>query len=105
MFLINEPLIKTINLTDENVVMVVWESYWYQEDTDELTKIVFDILGGVTTTENIRGADRTNVRFVYKAGNFLLNFECYSQSCWLEAEDELSRDFLVEIVKGMSSHT
>jgi hypothetical protein len=98
MFLINEPLIKAVNLTSENVI-IIWESYWYQDDIEELMSIFFNNLDDVSITENIKGADRSNIRFNYKTGYFVLNFESYSQSCWIEPEDELSRVFLTQIEK------
>ncbi|MFT5756009.1 MAG: hypothetical protein ACI9LM_000721 [Alteromonadaceae bacterium] len=101
MFLINEPLIKSVNLTNENVVMIVWEAYWYQEDVDELMTKVFQALGEVNIIENMQGADRTNIRFNYKTRHFSLNFECYSQSCWVEPEDELSAVLNTEIAQSI----
>jgi hypothetical protein len=61
--------------------------------------MIFNNLTEVTITENTQGADRSNIRFNYKTGRFLLNFECYSQSCWVEPEDELSGEFLPQIAK------
>jgi len=85
--------------------MIFWESYWYQEDVDGLTVILIKHLEGAEITERIIGADRINVRFSYKYRYFVLNFEYYSQSCWIEAEDGPSEAFIAKIAQNIKSLT
>jgi hypothetical protein len=49
------------------------------------------------TLEIIMGADRAYQRFEYQSDFFTLQFECNSQSCWIEAEDETSRQALPQL--------
>jgi len=99
MFLINESLIKSVKLTNDRIVMIFWEPYWYQEDVDGLTAILIKFVEGAEITESIIGADRINVRFSYKHGYFVLNFEYYSQSCWIE--DKSSDVFIANIAQSI----
>ena len=103
MFLINESLIKSVKLTDDHIVMIIWQSYWHQEDIDTLTSTLIKHVEGAKITENVVGADRINIRFCYKKGDFILNFENYSQSCWIEAEDESSEVFIAQIAQSITS--
>lgn len=63
-----------------------------EEDFECLTQLVLAQLAQVTILEKIPGADRHNVRFraqvAQEYGYFIVNFEVYSQSCWLEAESD-----------------
>jgi len=66
--------------------------FWFQEDINKLYQDVFSLLDDIEIKEVISGADRENIRFSWQINyNFILNFDCYSQSCWLEAENELSQ--------------
>ena len=65
--------------------------YWYQEDIEILSNKIFDNLPEVTIIENIEGADRVNIRFLWQGKYYYsLNFDYYSQSIWIEGEDETS---------------
>jgi hypothetical protein len=66
--------------------------FWFQEDINQLYQDVFSLLDDIEIKEVISGADRENIRFSWQINyDFILNFDCYSQSCWLEAENELSQ--------------
>ncbi len=70
--------------------------FWFQEDINTLYLGIFSLLEDVVIKEVISGADRENIRFSWQINyDFILNFDCYSQSCWLAAENELSQDKLV----------
>jgi len=101
MFLINEPLIKEVQVQENSVVIIIWQQHWQQEDIDNLVSIIFHNLESIKITESVVGADRHYCRFHYQSRHYVLHFECYSQSCWLEAEDELSNVFISQIAKNI----
>ncbi|MEO9509432.1 MAG: DUF3630 family protein [Nonlabens ulvanivorans] len=76
----------TLTLIDDNSLQINFTDAWYQEDTPSLTAYLFEQLGNCSTLEVILGADRENCRFEWQQNYFILNFECYSQSCWIENE-------------------
>ena len=94
-----------MKLTDDYIVMIFWKSYWHQEDIHTLASTLIKHLEGAEITENIIGADRINVRFCFKHGYFVLNFESYSQSCWIEAEDKSSEVLTAQIAQYITSIT
>ena len=63
---------------------------WFQEDIEELYQQVFSALIQVNIQGKITGADRENIRFSWQGHYFVLNFDCCSQSCWLEGQDNES---------------
>ena len=63
---------------------------WFQEDIENLSTLIFSQIKSFEIQENIVGADRENIRFGWQNNYFILNFDCYSQSCWLEGQDEVS---------------
>jgi hypothetical protein len=82
--------INSVSL-EAKLIGISFDTFWYQEDIDVLQQYILRIIGKTKLVENILGADRVNIRFVWKNDyNFVLNFDCYSQSCWLESENELS---------------
>ncbi len=86
--------IHSVKLGD-NCVEIYFEPVWYQEDIKSLQQVIFLSLDNVRIQEKISGADRENIRFVWQEQHyFILNFDCYSQSCWLEGQDEQSSDYL-----------
>jgi len=73
--------------------------FWYQEDIEQLTESILTNLSKIQVLETIQGADRENVRFHWhEKFYFVLNFDCYSQSCWLEGEDEKSIEQLKHLM-------
>ena len=91
--------IEYLNITsteflEESVILFSFNNEWQQEDIKQLSKLIIAQLLGVSTIEHVQGADREMVRIWWQQGYFVLNFEYYSQSCWLEAEDENSREKL-----------
>jgi len=102
MFLINEPLIKRVQVLDNNVVIITWQQHWYQEEIDNLVSVIFHNVESTKIIESVIGADRHCCRFNYRTGHYVLNFEYYSQSCWIEAEDELSNVFISTIAQDIA---
>jgi len=74
---------KTVN---SNSLQLLFNLDWYQEDTLNLSEIVFDKLEDCQILEKISGADKEYVRFIWHGHAFIINFECYSESCWIEHE-------------------
>ncbi len=65
-------------------------SDWYQEDINELIELLFLPIKSIAIQDKIIGADRENIRFSWDDFYFVLNFDYYSQSCWIEGQDSAS---------------
>ncbi len=74
---------KDIIVTDKNI--------------ETLIDILFSPIMPVTIQEKIIGADRENIRFSWAGHHFVLNFEIYSQSCWIEGQDGQSTELLATL--------
>lgn len=81
--------IKALSKQD-SYVDITFENYWSQEDILSLQQLVLLPLIEVSIQEKNMGADRESIRFYWNESNFVLNFDCYSQSCWIEAHDNSS---------------
>lgn len=76
-------------------------SSWYQEDIMSLSTKIFESLPTIKIIEKIEGADRVNIRFLWlEKYCFSLNFDYYSQSCWVEGEDDSSKMQLNKLTIG-----
>lgn len=74
------------------------QAYWHQEDVKSFYESLFSLVENIVIKEVISGADRENIRFLWQQRyDFVLNFDCYSQSCWLEAENEFSERQLLAL--------
>jgi hypothetical protein len=89
--------IDKISLYEQQSIMVAFNNEWIQENIDQLTALLMDQCGRLKTLEIITGADRAYMRLEYQGDFFTLQFECNSQSCWIEAEDETSRQALPQL--------
>ena len=80
------------------------DDYWYQEDIKCFYDRLFSLLDDITIKEIISGADRENIRFLWQQrDDFILNFDCYSQSCWLEAENEFSQQQIPALFNSLTN--
>lgn len=86
--------IASLILINENSLQINFTNNWYQEDVSQLTTDILSALTGHHILETISGADRENCRFEWQQEYFMLNFECYSQSCWIENETTPNLSFL-----------
>lgn len=93
-------LIKEVTQQAEYLA-VIFNDSWFQEDIEALTKLVFSSLISVNIQEKIIGADRENIRFSWQGHYFILNFDCCSQSCWLEGQDNASTGYLNQLYSGL----
>ncbi len=76
---------------------VTFNNDWYQKNIAALTELLFLPIMPVVIQEKIIGADRENIRFSWDGNYFVLNFECYSQSCWIEGQDSTSTERLTTL--------
>ena len=95
-------VIESIELSSAHIIIVHFKCFWYQEDIELLSSMLFAKLSKIQVVETIQGADRENTRFVWQTKyHFSLNFDCYSQSCWLEGEDERSNEQLTHLIPAL----
>ncbi|TYK66521.1 DUF3630 family protein [Colwellia echini] len=73
---------------------ILFAQNWYQEDITELSKLVFLPVEPVIIKEQNFGADREDIRFNWNENYFVLNFDFYSQSCWIEGQDSAATECL-----------
>ncbi|MCJ8294511.1 MAG: DUF3630 family protein [Colwellia sp.] len=76
---------------------VSFKNDWYQENIAALITLLLSPIMPVTIQEKIIGADRENIRFCWQDHYFVLNFDCYSQSCWLEGQGSKSTEYLAHL--------
>lgn len=72
----------------KNVIDIRFQDYWYQEDIENLYNAILSHLEDASLLESTLGADRHNYRILWSNVYLIINFDCYSQSCWIEAETE-----------------
>ena len=92
--------ITTVALINNNSLQISFNNDWYQENISNLSEFVFEKLDRYQVTEEVLGADMQYYRFKYNKHQFILHFECYSQSCWIEKEvdnDENTMELLLKI--------
>ena len=82
----NPYLPATITLQPEKMITLVFNHYWYQEDIQLLSELIFQTLTTVNVNSSVVGADREDIHFHWQGIFYILYFESYSQSCWIEAE-------------------
>ena len=70
-----------------NQITVLFDQYWYQEDIHQLQQLLLCNIPNLPIKEEVIGADLEHVRFQWLNTEFVLHFECYSQSCWLDTQD------------------
>ena len=85
--------IKTIECK-EGYLAVLYDKYWSQEDIHSLSEQLLDPVMPVKFQEKNIGADREAIRFSWNDHFFVLNFDCYSQSCWIEGQDDSEVEYL-----------
>lgn len=102
----NQHILK-IDPIDDYLVLYFC-SPWEQEDLTNLTELLFSGLNSSQSTvqiqERILGADRENVRFCWQSHYFILNFDCCSQSCWIEGQDLQSTENLPLLFAKIKNH-
>lgn len=85
------------------ILLLSFDRYWDQDDIKQLKNHIITSLKTAEIIEVITGADRENTRFIWNKLNFMLNFECYSQSCWIEAEPPVKLDLLLTLQRALKN--
>ena len=88
-------------MTTDNIIDVRFSESWYQEDIAALSTLIFSLLPDVIVIEKQLGADRETYRLNIENNYVVLNFDYYSQSCWLEPESE--RDNLQQYSQALNA--
>ncbi|TLU64605.1 DUF3630 family protein [Thalassotalea litorea] len=82
---------QAITLSEDNIIQFRFAKMWGQEDIKQLLPLVLDKIADHQILEHVIGADREYLRFSYRGLYFMLQFESYSNACWIEAEDQFSQ--------------
>ena len=96
----NSQSIKSLTYQADHL-SVYFENDWYQENIAALITLLFSSIMPLTIQEKIIGADRENIRFSWQEHYFVLNFDYYSQSCWLEGLGSKSTEYLVNLYAAL----
>jgi hypothetical protein len=81
--------VQSITFFDEKIA-IIFDQNWFDEDIIMLRQLLLNTIPYHQVKEVTLGADRENIRFVWLAAEFVLNFDFYSQSCWICPQDEIS---------------
>ena len=73
---------------------------WGQDDIRELITCIFNYIGNGQVIEHALGADLETVHFRLDNFDYLLNFEVYSQSCWLEMVNQKDCHALMQLYEN-----
>lgn len=101
----NHQCIKSVELIHQNSLQVNFSHNWYQEDISDLATSIIDTLKTVLIIEKTTGADREYYRLQWQDEYFYLNFEYYSQSCWIEHEITPKISLLTHMQQQLSPAT
>lgn len=88
-------------LENNNLLLLKFSDFWDQEDIAHLASLFFSKLPQARQLEHIQGADREYYRFTFEGSYLILHFECYSNACWLEAEDQVQTDAIADIASQL----
>lgn len=100
----NKAQLASVSLINENSLQVSFTENWYQEDIKALTTLIFSYLKDHQVIESISGADREYCRFEWQHNYYVINFECYSESCWIENETTVNTVSLKSIKQCLDLH-
>ncbi|WOH36133.1 DUF3630 family protein [Thalassotalea fonticola] len=89
--------IQTAKLDNNNLLLISFTRGWDQDDINLLSQCIFKHLPEHQIKEHIQGADREYFRFTFNDEYLVLQFESYSESCWIEPEDQLNSQQLQKI--------
>lgn len=79
-------------------IQISFTKSWAQEDITQMVDHVLLSVSQIQIQEKNIGADREDVRFSWQGSYFILNFDCYSQSCWIEGQDSASTENLTSLL-------
>ncbi|GAA6205743.1 DUF3630 family protein [Thalassotalea sp. SU-HH00458] len=75
---------------------------WSQDDLTSMVERYFQQYVILQKVEYSQGADLASVRFKWQQHDFTLNFECYSQSIWIECPEHDSAALLAKLYQLMN---
>ncbi|MDP7592793.1 MAG: DUF3630 family protein [Litorilituus sp.] len=90
--------IKSIQHENDHII-ISFVNDWYQEDIKTLNPLILSTVEGYQIKEHTLGADRETIRFTWQTTEFLLNFDYYSQSCWIDAHDVKSQTSMLTLYR------
>lgn len=70
-----------------NQITILFNQNWFQEDINSLSQLLFNNITNIHIKEVTVGADLEHIRFQWQDTEFIMHFEYYSQSCWLDTQD------------------
>lgn len=97
-----ESIVKRIENKSEYLT-IYFSQTWDQDDITILVEQLLAPHSGIKIQEHNLGADREDVRFSWDNHFFILNFDCYSQSCWIEGQDILGTEHLSALYLALST--
>ena len=89
-------------LTVSAIIMEV-DLNWSQDDLPNIIEHYFQQYTLFDKIEWSKGADLESVRFKWQQHDFSINFECYSQSVWLECPEHNGAELLTALFQEMST--
>lgn len=75
-----------IELTEQQTIIFRFEQYWESEEIVDLQSQITRMITDIDEVEQVQGADRQYLRFSWQGYSYILQFESYGQSCWLESD-------------------
>lgn len=75
---------------------------WSQDDLPLMIAQYFQQYPYLKKVEWSQGADLEAVRFKWQHHDFSINFECYSQSVWLECPEQNGAALLADLYHNMN---
>lgn len=85
---------------DKPFILISFQVPWDQDDIRDLITCVFNCIGKGQVIEHALGADLETVHFRLDNDDYLLNFEVYSQSCWLEVVNQEDSHALLQLYEN-----
>lgn len=88
----------------EEQLSIIFKNTWFQEDINTLSQMIFKRIAKHDIKEQVLGADRETIRFTWQNAELALNFDYYSQSCWISAHDQQSQTQIPVLKNLLEKH-
>lgn len=95
--------IELLGDVDNPYIHVVFCLPWQQEDIDELSAHVISLFDDAAMIDHAQGADIETYHIRAFDTELLLNFEVYSESCWVEVVNNQDVTSIVKISEKIKS--
>ena len=83
-----------VSLLDETCVICQLSLEWDYDEVLSLAQAIISLIDGANIVEEIYGADRLTVRFLFAQSDYTLHLECNSQACWIESVTSSQEELL-----------